>query len=459
MRKILIAGASGFIGHALIDSLLQNEQIEIVGLSRSLKTSHHPRLIWKQCDLFSLKDITEAMEGCEAAYYLVHSMLPSASLSQGTFYDFDLIMADNFVRAGITHKLKHIIYLGGMIPTGEELSWHLKSRLEVEETFRHSSIKSTVLRAGLIIGPHGSSFTILERLIKRLPIMICPAWTKNLSQPVALKDVIHALNRVLHEEKIQGKIYDLGGPEIVTYQDLIQKTGTKIRKKSTLFTLNIIPLALSRFWVSLVTGVPKKLVYPLVLSLRHQMLATPDHAWPYPEDLSTKLDEALTLSLVNEEKSEFKGYMPKEKDVRSIQRMVLPTGRSAAWVALEYFSWLPSFFSTLIKVQLEGERCTFYLFDPKIQLLILQRSPERSTPDRQLLYIVGGLLAAQQRRGRLEFREVLDSKYVMAAIHEFRPALPWFIYRYTQAIIHLFVMKAFGEHLKWHVISEKKVGL
>ncbi len=457
MRKILIAGASGFIGHALIDQLLKDENNEIVGLSRSQRSSTHPRLTWKKCDLFSLKDIAEAMSGCEMAYYLVHSMLPSASLSQGTFYDFDLIMSDNFVRAGNIHKLKHIIYLGGMIPYVDDLSWHLRSRLEVEETFRNSRIDTTVLRAGLIIGPHGSSFTILERLIKRLPIMICPAWTKTMSQPVALKDVITALIRVLNDESIQKKIYDIGGPEIITYQGLIQRVGKKIRKSSKLITLNIIPLSLSRFWVSLVTGVPKKLVYPLVLSLKHEMLAGPEHAYPYPGDLQTSLDEALGLSLVEEERSNYKGYVPVEKDVRSIQRLVLPSGRNAEWVALEYFNWLPSFFSTLIKVQLEGECCTFYLFDPKLKLLILKRSVERSSPDRQLLYIVGGFLSAKQERGRLEFREVLDKKYVMAAIHEFRPSLPWFIYRFTQAIIHLFVMSAFGEHLKWHVISEKKV--
>jgi uncharacterized protein YbjT (DUF2867 family) len=456
MRKILIAGASGFIGHALIDNLLKDENIEIVGLSRGPKNSNHPRLTWMVCDLFSLKDISDAMIGCESAYYLVHSMLPSASLSQGTFYDFDLIMADNFVRAALKHQLKHIIYLGGMIPANEELTWHLRSRLEVEETFRHSSIKTTVLRAGLIIGPHGSSFTILERLIRRLPIMICPAWTKTLSQPVALQDIIKALTRVLKDGTLHGKIYDIGGPEIVTYQGLIQKAGEKIRKKSKLFTLNIIPLTLSRFWVSLVTGVPKKLVYPLVLSLRHQMLASPQYPWPFPEDLNTSLDQALALSLTDQVQQTFKGHIPRQKDVRSIQRLVLPRGKSAEWVASEYFSWLPTFLSTLVKVQLEGQKCTFYLFDPSIKLLILERSLERSSPDRQLLYIVGGLLSARQERGRLEFREVLDRKYVMAAIHEFRPSLPWYIYRWTQAIMHLIVMKAFGEHLKWIVISDKK---
>jgi hypothetical protein len=206
-----------------------------------------------------------------------------------------------------------------------------------------------------------------------------------------------------------------------------------------------------------VTGVPKKLVYPLVLSLRYQMLAGIEYVWPYPEDLTTSLDEALALSLDDQEQQAFKGHVPVEKDVRSIQRLVLPPGRSAEWVATEYFNWLPTFFSTLVRVALEGDRCTFYLFDPSIKLLILEKSRERSSPDRQLLYIVGGLLSAKQVRGRLEFREVLDRKYVMAAIHEFRPALPWFIYRWTQALMHLIVMRAFGEHLKWHVISYKKV--
>ncbi len=366
-------------------------------------------------------------------------------------------MADNFVRAAQHHQLRHIIYLGGMIPYTEDLSWHLRSRLEVEETFRHSSVKTSVLRAGLIIGPHGSSFTILERLIRRRPVMICPAWTKTLSQPIALKDIIKALKRVLIDESIQGRIYDMGGPEIVTYQGLIQRAAAKIKKNRTLFTLNIIPLWLSRYWVSLITGVPKDLVYPLVLSLRHQMIAGAEHRWPNPEDIHTDLDHALEYSLMSEQAERFKGFTPVEKDVRSIQRLVLPHGRNAEWVAQEYFNWLPTFFSTLIKVLIEGDRCTFYLFQPNIKLLILQKSQERSSPDRQLLYIVGGLLAGKQVRGRLEFREVLDRKYVMAAIHEFRPALPWFIYRWSQAIIHLIVMKAFGEHLKWHIISEKRI--
>jgi uncharacterized protein YbjT (DUF2867 family) len=461
MKKVLIAGASGFIGMALIERLLKTENLEIVALSRHVQISDHPRLTWKKCDLFSLKDISLAMEGCDEAYYLVHSMLPSASLSQGTFYDFDLIMADNFVRAALKFKLSHIIYLGGMIPQEMKLSWHLQSRLEVETLFRNSGVMTTVFRAGLIIGPKGSSFTILQRLVERLPIMVCPKWTRTKSQPVALQDVMNVLERAFLDEKVRGAIYDIGGPQTLTYQDLIILTSKLVKKSGKpILTLNIIPLSVSRFWVKLVTGMPKNLIYPLVLSLRHEMIATPDHAWPHPEDLSTTLEEALEIALRNHlvlDRSKLAGYVPVQREVRSVQRLVLPEGKNAEWVAAEYFSWLPSFFATLIKVQVLGEWCTFYFFDPSIKILILRKSPERSTPDRQLLYVVGGLLSGKQDRGRLEFREILDKRYVMAALHEFRPALPWYIYRWTQALVHLVVMKAFGEHLKWSVISQKKV--
>jgi hypothetical protein len=382
-------------------------------------------------------------------------MLPSASLSQGTFYDFDLIMADNFIRAGKKHQLKHIIYLGGMIPPNEELSWHLKSRLEVESTFRNSGIKTTVVRAGLIIGPHGSSFTILQKLIERLPIMICPTWTRTHSQPVALKDVISVLTKCLTDEKVQGEIYDVGGPEIVTYQELISKAARMIKRNTKVYTMNVIPLGLSRFWITFVTGVSKDLVYPLVLSLKHEMLPSKIHLWPYRDDLKTTLNEALEIALLAPKKSVYKIWRPPEREVRSIQRMVLPPGKNAEWVANEYFKWLPFFFSTLVSVSITGNRCVFFLFHPSIQILILEKSQERSSPDRQLLYVVGGLLSGVMDRGRLEFREVLGRRYVMAALHEFKPALPWYIYRWSQAIVHLIVMKAFREHLNWVVISRK----
>jgi hypothetical protein len=270
---------------------------------------------------------------------------------------------------------------------------------------------------------------------------------------------VNVLTRTFYDKDVQGKIFDIAGPEVITYQGLIAKAAAKIRKTTTLFTLNVIPLGISRLWVSLITGIPKDLVYPLVLSLKHEMLPSPSHKWPYQEDLSTSLDQTLTIALDISDKRPYRVYRPPEKDVRSIQRLVLPPGRNAEWVAGEYFKWLPFFFSTLVSVFISEKRCTFYILNPSLPILILEKSDERSTPDRQLLYVVGGLLSGVMDRGRLEFREVLDRKYVMAALHEFRPALPWYIYRWTQAVVHILVMKAFGEHLKWHVISTKKVNV
>ena len=161
--RIAITGASGFVGKNLIQYLLEETDHEVVGFSRSAQKSLHPRLTMKKADLYSLLEAEEALAGCDAAVYLVHSMLPSSRLSQGSFQDFDFILADNFAKACITSGVKHIIYVGGIIPENESLSLHLKSRLEVEETLKHSGLKFTSLRCALVLGPNGSSFRIFYR--------------------------------------------------------------------------------------------------------------------------------------------------------------------------------------------------------------------------------------------------------------------------------------------------------
>lgn len=449
-KTLAIAGGSGFVGKSLIRSLLETTDFNIIALSRYERESHHPRLEWRKCDLFSLKDIAQALVGCDQAVYLVHSMLPSAALSQGTFYDFDLLIADNFARVAEAQGITHIVYLGGMIPKKDTLSWHLKSRLEVEKTLDKGLVKVTALRAGLIMGASGSSFTILQRLIERLPILICPSWTETKSQPIDLDDVIRVIIRVLTTSELQGRVFDISGKEIISYKELIKKASKLIKMQRAVIVLSVIPIGLSRFWVSLITGVPRDLVYPLVLSLKHEMIASPEHDYPYKnEDILVSIEESLKKAMEYQVTPILNGYTPVQKDVRSIQRLPLPKGKNAMWVAREYFHWLPKQFSWFLRVDLEGNFCRFYFLSPKIVLLELELSQERSTADRQLLYIKGGLLAAgPQGRGRLEFREVLNGTSIMAAIHEFRPALPWYIYLWTQALVHLWVMRRFSQFLK-----------
>ena len=450
--RILIAGASGFIGRALIDRLLADPRCEVVALSRRHQTSDHPRLQWRQCDLFSMKQLAESMSGCTRAFYLVHSMLPTAALDQGSFYDFDLILADNFARCAQAGGVEQIVYLGGMIPENEQLSWHLKSRLEVETVFRQSGIPFTVLRAGLILGRGGSSFDILTKLVKRLPWMICPAWTRTVSQPIALDEVIEALFSSLVDPRHLNRIFDLGGPQVMTYQELLLKTAKVLGVRRKLFSFNLIPLGLSRLWVSLITGSPRDLVYPLVLSLKHAMVARQDRNWSDWTRERVTVEEALRQAL-GPSGGRIRGGVaipsaPEPRIVRSVQRLPLPAGWNAGNVADEYFRWLPGFLFFLVRVRVRGAECSFYLGSPRILLLRLEKSLERSTPDRQLLYVRGGYLASSKiSRGRLEFREALNGQVTLAALHDFIPALPWVIYRFSQALIHVWVMRAFGRHL------------
>src|SRR6478672_10951130 len=149
--KIVVAGASGFVGRALVERLAKSH--DVTGLTRSTSLPpERPGLRWKTCDLFSLLQVEEALEGVDVAFYLVHSMLPHAHLVQGSFADFDLILADNFARACKKHGVKQVIYLGGIIPDGDaaELSLHLRSRREVEETFRAKGLAFTALRASIV---------------------------------------------------------------------------------------------------------------------------------------------------------------------------------------------------------------------------------------------------------------------------------------------------------------------
>lgn len=449
MKTILVAGASGFIGQALVEQLLEDPDVRVIALSRRARPSSDSRVVWKKCDLYSLKDVKEAMDSIDCAYYLVHSMIPSAGLTQGTFYDFDLIMADNFVRAATQAKIQRIVYLGGLIPADKtKLSWHLRSRLEVEKTLRTAPCDVITLRAGLIVGKEGSSFVILRRLVERLPIMILPSWTSTLMEPIALPDVIRILKRALRMPVEGRSQFDIGGKEKIAYGDLIVKAATILRRNVKTYPINFISIRLSRFWITLVTGVSKSLVYPLVLSLKHEMLVSPDYAWPHPEDIQVKLDEALVEALSGEDMPKSSPVFTQEHDVRSVQRMTLPQGKTAEWVSSEYFRWLPSILAPLIRVNTDGNTLSMRILGLPWTLLILEKSTDRSTPDRQLLYIRGGLLVKNIGRGRLEFREVLDRKYVMAAIHEYRPSLPWFLYVFTQARFHIWVMKAFGRHLK-----------
>ena len=456
---VAVAGASGFVGSALLPALTGD--FDVVALRRTPATEL-PGVRWQRCDLFSLLQTERALEGADYAVYLVHSMLP-ARLTQARFEDMDFILADNFARSAARAGVKQILYLGGIIPDDARLSRHLASRLEVERVLAARGVPVTSLRAGLIVGPQGSSFRMVARLVDRSPVLLCPHWTRSMTQPVGLRDVVSLLRYCVGREEMYGRAFDLGGPEVMTYVDLMRRTAERLGKKRCIIAVPFIPTRLSVLGMRVITGAHRELVAPLVESLRHAMVAhsptLQERAGIVAQSFDEALDEALPAEKVASEEADHhlaRRHVHSEEGlyVCSIQRLPLPPGYDAIWVAREYARWLPSFFKRVLRVTVDEHlNLVFRVTGVRRPLLELSYSSNRSSADRPLYYITGGLLVrlAEVPDGRaparLEFRESPDRRSVLAAIFNYSPALPWWFYRVTQAPIHLLVMKLFGWHL------------
>ncbi len=460
--RIVIAGATGYVGRALVAALVPDH--DVIALTRDARgRTSTETTTWRSCDLFSLRDAEAALAGADAAFYLVHSMMPSARLTQGRFDDMDLICADNFARAAKSNGLRHIVYLGGLLPPPEdsELSRHLESRHEVEVTLGSHGVPVTSLRAGLVVGAGGSSFEMMARLVGRLPIMVGPRWMRSKSQAVALSDVITLLRFALAHPELAGKAYDIGCPDVLSYADTLRVAGSVLGRHTRVLTLPVRTAKLSLLWVTVITGTPSSLVRPLVESLQHDLVARDGMVLAKLAGLEPMpLREAIARAVAEGTDRAVKKRPPQRakearaeppSHVRSVQRLPLPPGRDATWVAKEYMRWLPQFMAPILRVDVDEEQvCRFYIGWVKTPLLVLAFAPERSTETRQLFRVRGGLLTRvlPGTRPRLEFRAVLDGKWILAAIHDFVPSLPWYVYTATQAIAHLWVMNGFRRHLE-----------
>ncbi|WP_345244041.1 NAD(P)H-binding protein [Pontibacillus salipaludis] len=465
---VALTGASGYIGQNLLKKL--TKYADVIALSRNgdqkQDTEH---VTWRSCDLYSMADAEKGLEGADFAVYLVHSMLPSAKLTQGSFEDMDVILADNFAQAAKKQGLHQIVYLSGIIPESEKLSRHLRSRLEVEEILRAYGVPVTTIRAGLIVGPKGSSFPILKKLVKRLPFMALPKWTRTKTHPIALKEVLHALNKSIGNDRLSNRAIDVGGPEIMTYQDMMVQTAESLGKNPRILPVPFMTVNLSRLWVSLTTGTPKEMVYPLVESLVHPMTAKPENMDPEVSYGQMSFKDAVQTA-IEDEKQEEENQKPSKNtqgikmpavqhDVRSVQRILLPEGKNADWAAQYYVHWLSTTLDPFVHTETDHEDNTqICLRLSRTPLLELSYSHERSTSDRALFYITGGSFQNTKRnvRGRLEFRKIPGKQECIVAIHDYMPSLPWFVYKYTQAKAHLIVMFLFRKHIE-KMIEQSRV--
>ncbi len=305
-KNILLTGPTGFIGGRLLYALDQegfrvrclvrlSERLEI---KRPLK--REPEVAY--ADLLQADTLPKAMEGMDVAYYLVHSMGGRSIAETKAFAERDRKCAENFLKAAEEAGLKRIIYLGGLGETGDKLSKHLASRQEVANILQSGRIRTTALRAAVIIGAGGASFELIRYLAERLPVMMCPRWINTRSQPIAVQNVISYLIGCLRQPATAGLTLDIGGPDIITYRAMV-KIYAKVRGLHRfIFTVPVLTPRLSAYWINLITPVPSGVVFPLVEGLKNEVICRDNRIRDLvPLDLMS-MEEAICTALTETEK-------------------------------------------------------------------------------------------------------------------------------------------------------------
>ncbi|MEE8397512.1 MAG: SDR family oxidoreductase [Desulfobacterales bacterium] len=270
-RPVLVTGATGYVGGRLIPRLLESGY-HVRAIGRSLRKigsrpwAHHPRLASVEGDLMDRASLENAMAGCGSAFYLVHSM----DSAEEDFEAADRKAAENMVGAAAAVGLERIVYLGGLGETQHaSVSPHLKSRHEVAEILQSGSVPTTVLRAAMLLGSGSASFEILRYLVDRLPIMFLPRWANTPCQPIAIRNVLTYLEGCLAHEATIGKTFDIGGPNILSYRQLIKIYAEEANlPRRALFPMPFLTPLISAYLLQFVTPVPASIAIPLFEGLR-----------------------------------------------------------------------------------------------------------------------------------------------------------------------------------------------
>ncbi|MCA9440778.1 MAG: SDR family oxidoreductase [Candidatus Omnitrophica bacterium] len=273
-ESVLVTGATGYIGGRLVPRLLEKGFVVhcLVRSKRKLQNRpwvNHPNLRVFEGDLQDRSIVSKALEGCRAAYYLVHSMMTAGD----EFRDRDNQMARQFASVAEECGLSQIIYLGGLGETGPGLSEHLASRREVEECLSSTTVPVTNFRAAMIVGSGSASFEILRYLVERLPIMITPKWVQTECQPIAVRNVLFYLVDCLEKPSTLGKTLDIGGPEVMTYEEIIQIMARALGlSKRRILRVPVLTPRLSSLWIHLVTPISHQIARPLAEGLRNRVV-------------------------------------------------------------------------------------------------------------------------------------------------------------------------------------------
>jgi uncharacterized protein YbjT (DUF2867 family) len=265
--KVAVLGATGFVGRALVDRLAG--QAEVVAVARRpgrTRAGVHP----VAADVADSDSIRRALDGVDVAYYLVHS------LGSPDFAARDrraaLTVAGEATRAGVSQ----IVYLGGLGDDRPDLSPHLRSRSETAAALASTGVPVTTLRAAVVVGRGSAGFETIVALVDRLPAMVAPKWISTPTQPIALGDVVAYLAGVAGERRAFGETFDVGGPEVLTYKQMIERIARIKGRRRVIVEVPVLSPRLSSYWLHLVTPVRASVARPLVEGLRNPTVARDD---------------------------------------------------------------------------------------------------------------------------------------------------------------------------------------
>ena len=284
--NVTVFGATGVVGRALLPLLTDHE---VTAVSRTPRVEPGVRFV--VADATSGEGVAAALEHADVVYYLVHS------LGARDFEERDRAAAETVAREAANAGVRQIVYLGGLGADDPNASPHLRSRRETGELLASAGVPVTTLRAAMIVGKGSAAFETILGLVKRLPVMVTPSWVSTLTQPIALDDVAGYLAGVCGEESMFGEGYDVGGPEVMTYREMIERVAALLGRNPTIVEVPVLTPYLSSLWLNLVTPVNASVARPLVEGLRNPTVAREERIRKLLPLRLTSFDEAARQAL------------------------------------------------------------------------------------------------------------------------------------------------------------------